>query len=95
MHASEQAEGEDSVRRTWSEVDRCLADLLVPPDPALDAALAPIAAANLPRQSVLPLQGKLLHLLARLSQARKIPEIGTLGATARSGWPAPCPVAAA
>src|SRR5207249_9128154 len=29
--------------------------------------------------SVSPLQGKLLHLLARLSQARKILEIGTLG----------------
>ena len=79
MHASEQPEGEDGVRRTWSEVDRYLADLLVPPDPALDAALAAIAAANLPRQSVSPLQGKLLHLLARLSQARKILEIGTLG----------------
>ena len=78
MHACKQGE-EDSVRRTWNEVDQYLTDLLVPPEPALDAALAAIAAANLPAQSVSPLQGKLLHLLARISRARQILEIGTLG----------------
>ena len=78
MHACKQGE-EDSVQRTWNEVDQYLTDLLVPPEPALDAALAAIAAANLPAQSVSPLQGKLLHLLARISQARQILEIGTLG----------------
>src|SRR5437868_15547716 len=78
MHASKQGE-EDSVQRTWNEVDQYLTDLLVPSDPALDAALAAIAAANLPAQSVSPLQGKLLHLLARISQARQIREIGPVG----------------
>ena len=60
-------------------MDRYLADLLVPPDPALDAALADSAAAGLPAIHVSPNQGKLLHLLARIQGARNILEIGTLG----------------
>ena|SRR5947207_1687281 len=63
----------------WTAVDRYLADLLVPPDPALDAALADSAAAGLPAIHVSPNQGKLLHLLARIQGARNILEIGTLG----------------
>ncbi|MGH7051628.1 MAG: O-methyltransferase [Acetobacteraceae bacterium] len=63
----------------WAEVDAWLAARLVPPDPALDAALAANAAAGLPAIDVSPLQGKLLHLLARITGARKILEIGTLG----------------
>ena len=64
----------------WTAVDRYITDLLVPPDPALDAALAASAAAGLPPIAVSPNQGKLLHLLARLGGARTILEIGTLGA---------------
>ena len=63
----------------WTAVDRYLADLLFPPDPALDAALADSAAAGLPAIAVSPPQGKLLHLLARTAGARSILEIGTLG----------------
>ena len=63
----------------WSAVDRFIADMLVPADPALDAALADSAAAGLPAISVSPNQGKLLHLLARVQGARHILEIGTLG----------------
>jgi predicted O-methyltransferase YrrM len=63
----------------WSAVDRYITGLLVPPDPALDAALADSAAAGLPAINVSPNQGKLLHLLARLQGARNILEIGTLG----------------
>jgi predicted O-methyltransferase YrrM len=63
----------------WSAVDRYLADLLAPSDPALDAALAANAAAGLPAHDVTPSQGKLLYLLARLVNARRILEIGTLG----------------
>src|ERR1700682_3010265 len=37
------------------------------------------SAAALPRHSVSPNQGKLLHLMARLQGARSILEIGTLG----------------
>ncbi len=63
----------------WSEVDTYLAGLLVGPDPALDAALAANAAAALPAIDVTALQGKLLHLLARATGARRILEVGTLG----------------
>jgi predicted O-methyltransferase YrrM len=63
----------------WTAVDRYITDLLVPPDPALDAALAASDAAGLPRIAVSPNQGKLLNLLARLVGARNILEIGTLG----------------
>lgn len=63
----------------WSAVDRYLADLLAPPDPALDEALRASAAAGLPPINVSPSQGKLLQLLARVQGARAILEIGTLG----------------
>ena len=48
-------------------------------DLALEAALAASAAAGLPAINVSPLQGKLLHLLARAIGARNVLEIGTLG----------------
>jgi predicted O-methyltransferase YrrM len=63
----------------WTAVDRYLTDLFVPSDPALDAALQASAAAGLPSIQVSPVQGKLLHLLARVRGARHILEIGTLG----------------
>ena len=63
----------------WKRVDEYLAGLLAPPEPALDAALAANAAAGLPSIDVSPLQGKFLHVLARLVGARRILEIGTLG----------------
>ncbi len=64
----------------WTAVDAWVADQLVPSDPVLDAALAASDAAGLPPHAVSPSQGKLLHLLARLREARAILEIGTLGA---------------
>ncbi len=63
----------------WTAVDRYTADLLVPSDPALDAALQASAAAGLPPIQVSPVQGKWLHLLARIQGARTILELGTLG----------------
>ncbi len=63
----------------WTAVDHYITDLLVPPDPALDAALQASAAAGLPPINVSPNQGKLLLLLAQLQGARAILEIGTLG----------------
>jgi predicted O-methyltransferase YrrM len=67
------------TQEKWTEVDRYITDLLVAPDPALDAALAASVAAGLPPINVAPNQGKLLHLLARIQGARRILEIGTLG----------------
>ncbi|UOX85497.1 O-methyltransferase [Amycolatopsis sp. FBCC-B4732] len=65
--------------KTWAEVDDYLTGALLAPDPVLDDALADSAAAGLPSIAVAPNQGKLLNLLARLSGARAILEIGTLG----------------
>ena len=67
------------MKADWQRVDGYLAELLVGDDPALAAALAANAAAGLPAIDVSPLQGKLLHLLARIAGARRILEIGTLG----------------
>ena len=64
---------------TWEAVDAYLGERLLPPDPALDAALAANAAAGLPAINVSPAQGKLLHMLVRMAGARRILEIGTLG----------------
>ena len=63
----------------WTQVDEYLTDALIPADPALDAARAANAAAELPPIDVSPLQGKFLHLLAQLRGATRILEIGTLG----------------
>ncbi len=63
----------------WSKVDGYLTDLVVPSDPALEAAIADSHAAGLPEIQVTPNQGKLLHLMARMLGAKRILEIGTLG----------------
>ncbi len=70
----------ETTKDQWTAVDHYLADLLIPADPALDAALKASAAAGLPSIQVSPTQGKMLHLLALGIGARKILELGTLGA---------------
>jgi predicted O-methyltransferase YrrM len=67
------------TKELWSEVDRYIADRLLPPDSALDAALAANKAAGLPSIDVSPPQGKLLNFFARMIGARRVLEIGTLG----------------
>ncbi len=65
--------------KTWVAVEEYMDELLLSPDPALDAARKASAAAGLPDIAVTPSQGKFLHLLARMKGARYILEIGTLG----------------
>lgn len=65
--------------KIWADVDRYYCEKLIPADTALEAALADSAKAGLPAIHVSPNQGKLLHLLARMQNARRILEIGTLG----------------
>jgi len=60
-------------------VDRYLVDTLIGADAVLDAAVADQRAAGLPAIEVAPTGGKLLWLLARVSGARRVLEIGTLG----------------
>lgn len=69
----------ESTPQTWSDADVYLADTLVGHDDALEAALAAQRAAGLPEIEVAPVGGKLLNLLARISGARRVLEIGTLG----------------
>jgi predicted O-methyltransferase YrrM len=64
----------------WTAVDLYITDLLVPRDPMLEAALRASAEAGLPAIAVSPNQGKLLMMLAQCLGARRILEIGTLGA---------------
>ncbi len=66
-------------QQTWTAVDDYFNGLLVAADDALEGALRRQEAAGLPHINVAPNQGKLLHLLARIHQARTILEIGTLG----------------
>lgn len=63
----------------WTAVDEYITDLLVKPDAALANALQASLDAGLPAIAVAPNQGKLLHLLARMTGARRMLEIGTLG----------------
>lgn len=66
------------AQQQWAAVDEYIAGRLVPPDPALDAALRATAEAGMPMISVAPNQGKLLHVLALALGAQAILEIGTL-----------------
>jgi predicted O-methyltransferase YrrM len=66
-------------QQQWTAVDDYITSALLEPDAALDAARAASAAAGLPAIAVSPAQGKLLHLLARMINARRILEFGTLG----------------
>jgi predicted O-methyltransferase YrrM len=63
----------------WTDIDEFLSKSLLGSDSVLNAALEASAAAGLPAIQVSPCQGKLLHILARIHQARNILEIGTLG----------------
>ena len=67
------------MAENWSATDNYLAELLIGDDPALSAALDANAAAELPPIDVAAVQGKFLHLLARIRGARRVLEIGTLG----------------
>jgi len=64
----------------WRAVDEYICELFVGPDPALDGALEASEAAGLPAIHVTANLGKLLQLLCRMIGARRVLEVGTLGA---------------
>lgn len=63
----------------FTAVDHYIDALFAPSDEPLEAALRASADAGLPTIHITPNQGKLLHVLALLCNARMILEIGTLG----------------
>lgn len=67
------------TEKLWDSVDRFIEDYLIGHDEVLTYALKNSIDANLPDINVTALQGKMLHILARLSSAKRILEIGTLG----------------
>jgi predicted O-methyltransferase YrrM len=63
----------------WKNVDQYLAEKLLAEDSALAQVVERNTSAGLPAIDVSPLQGKFLHLLAKIQGARRILELGTLG----------------
>lgn len=70
----------DLTPDAWRRVDAYLSEMLVGHDPGLEEAVADQQAAGLPSIEVAPVNGKLLHLLARMIGATRVLEVGTLGA---------------
>ena len=67
------------MQDVWTKVDNYFVDLLAPAEDEADAALLANEQAGLPAIDVTRLQGKFLEFLVRISGARCILEIGTLG----------------
>lgn len=67
------------MQKIWAKVDRYLGDLLAPADAGLVEALEANHEAGLPSIDVPPVLGKFLELMVRISGARRVLEIGTLG----------------
>ena len=64
----------------WTAIDKYIVDHVVRDDPVLDAVRKAADDAGLPQIAVSPNEGKLLFLIARLTDARHILELGTLAA---------------
>ncbi|HET6993410.1 MAG TPA: O-methyltransferase [Chitinophagaceae bacterium] len=65
-------------QKLFESVDEYINGLLVKEDEALAATEASIRESNIPQISISPNQGKFLHILAKLCNAKKILEVGTL-----------------
>jgi predicted O-methyltransferase YrrM len=68
-----------TVEPVWASVDRYFGDLLAPSDEKLESVVKANRKARLPAIDVSPLQGKFLHVLIQMTQAKRVLEIGTLG----------------
>lgn len=65
-------------RDLWARVDRYFESRLLPPDAGLEATLSAADSAAVPAMNVSATQGRMLELFARMVDARRILEIGTL-----------------
>ncbi|HED6260955.1 O-methyltransferase [Enterobacter bugandensis] len=68
------------MQQQWSAVDNYMISSLIPEDEVLQKVLENNKRAGLPEHDVAANQGQLLALFVRMTQARRILEIGTLGA---------------
>ncbi|EOC0584842.1 O-methyltransferase, partial [Cronobacter dublinensis] len=68
------------MQQKWSEVDEYLQQALIAEDPLMAQVLANNHQAGLPPHDVSPLQGQFLALLVMMTGAKRVLEIGTLGA---------------
>lgn len=73
------AAGNNEIKAQFEAADRYMGGLFVT-NPALHAAAAASDEAGLPAIAVSPLQGQFLHVLALALRARRVLEVGTLGA---------------
>lgn len=67
------------MEKRWTEVEQYFEDLLTPQDESLSAVIEANREQGLPSIDVPALMGKLLDLIVRVSGARRILEVGTLG----------------
>ena len=67
------------MKQLWAAVDRYFGNFLAPEDEALTASIEANREAGLPPIDVPALLGKFLELMVRISGARRVLEIGTLG----------------
>ncbi|ELH8607778.1 O-methyltransferase [Enterobacter asburiae] len=68
------------MQQQWSAVDNYMISSLIPDDDVLSQVLENNNRAGLPEHDVAANQGQLLALFVRMTQARRVLEIGTLGA---------------
>ncbi|NIF34988.1 O-methyltransferase [Enterobacter sp. Tr-810] len=68
------------MQQQWSAVDNFMISCLIPQDDVLQQILENNKRAGLPEHDVAANQGQLLALFVRMTQARRVLEIGTLGA---------------
>lgn len=72
-------EAPSPAQQLWTKVDQYLSAAMVPPVASIEQALADAEAAGLPPINIEANQGRFLELLVRMSGARRVLEIGTLG----------------
>ena len=65
-------------QKIFEAVDQYISNLFIPPDENLTAAELSHRLENIPLINVSPNLGRLLHLFAKLTKAKKILEVGTL-----------------
>ena len=72
-------EAPESARELWAAVDAYIGAHLIAEDPVLNAVLSASVSAGLVGGPVSAGQGRFLELLVRITQSRRVLEIGTLG----------------